>query len=339
MLSLALHLIAVSGSWLRVPPPVAPPPVLEARLESAPRVTAPPAPAALPKPAPKPAVRERVRPRALVLPPAAAPAPFTLPAEPEPVPSAEEGPDAPSAPEAPQPDQLARIPDDPPPQPPPARMLPGKGRITYAVHIGGDGYSVGRTVQSWEVEGRSYRLGSFSETTGLIDIFRSQRLVYLSRGTIGVRGLEPEHFLMSRTRRGRTEEARAHLDRETKTITFGRHGGQQTAVLAEDAQDIVSFMYQLSLAPPAPGRIVLPITNGYRYEAYEIDVMPEEMIETPLGPMKALPLYQVRRPGAESLAVWLGVDYRHLPVRIRFFDREGNHSGEQVVSDISIGRQ
>jgi hypothetical protein len=46
---------------------------------------------------------------------------------------------------------------------------------------------------------------------------------------------------------------------------------------------------------------------------------------------------QVRTAGQESMALWLASDYRNLPVRIRFFNREGELSGEQLVSEIQVG--
>ena len=101
----------------------------------------------------------------------------------------------------------------------------------------------------------------------------------------------------------------------------------------------MSFIYQFSLDPPAPGRIRLPITNGSRLESYEIDVLEVETIETPLGPLTALPIRQVRRPGTESIELWLAPEYRYLPVRIRFIDRDGNPSGEQLASEIRISEE
>jgi hypothetical protein len=47
----------------------------------------------------------------------------------------------------------------------------------------------------------------------------------------------------------------------------------------------------------------------------------------------------VARPGDESIAIWLAADYRYLPVKIRFFDREGRPTGEQVVDRIEISEE
>jgi uncharacterized protein DUF3108 len=222
-----------------------------------------------------------------------------------------------------------------PTAPAPVRTLPRKGRISYVAYYG-EGFAVGKTVQSWEVHEAHYRLGSVSETTGIVELFRSQRHVYLSEGRFTAKGLQPEKFFMSRTRRGRTEAARATFDWNGGMMKLGRVPDQRDATLAPESQDIVSFMYQLALAPPRRGRMRLPVTNGSRFETYDLDVLDEEHIETPLGVLRALPVKQVARPGSESIEVWLAIDYRHLPVKIRFFDRDGKPVGEQVVDDIQI---
>lgn len=332
--SLLAHAMLISGGWLRLPEAPRERPSLEARLSKA---TEPiPAPPDV-KPTPRPKLtRPRAStPRPLTTARAAPVAGITdAPAEWELPDTAEESVDA-----AP-PEPVAAPADIPPAAPaveaPPPKSLPRKGRITYTAYFGFDGFIVGKTVQTWEVAANAYRLGSVSETTGIVEFFRSQRHIYLSEGRLTARGLQPEKFFMSRTRRGRTEAAQARFDWEAGTITLGKVPHQRGAQLATDAQDIVSFMYQLALSPPAPGRLRLPITNGSRFETYDLEVLNEERIETPLGMLLALPIRQLPRPGAESVAIWLAAEYHHLPVKIRFFDREGNPVGEQVVNEIRI---
>ena len=106
--------------------------------------------------------------------------------------------------------------------------------------------------------------------------------------------------------------------------------------LPADAQDLISFMYQLGLQPLSAGRIEVPITNGWKLERYQLDIGAEEVLETPFGTLRALPVKQVRRPGQESIELWLATEYRLLPVKIQFFDRQGDRSGEQLVSDIRV---
>ena len=62
--------------------------------------------------------------------------------------------------------------------------FPKSGRISYSVVYGRDQYPVGRTVQSWKIDGTRYQLASRSETIGLADLLRSQHRTYLSRGEL-----------------------------------------------------------------------------------------------------------------------------------------------------------
>jgi len=144
---------------------------------------------------------------------------------------------------------------------------------------------------------------------------------------------------VSRTRRGQNEAAQARFDWSAGSLTYGLAHEQKNVSLPAGAQDFMSFIYQFVLAPPAPGRHRVPITTGSRFEVYDIEVADEISIETPIGTLRALPVRQVPRPGAESMELWLAADYRYLPVRIRHFDREGRFSGEQMVSEIRISEE
>jgi len=222
------------------------------------------------------------------------------------------------------------------PEPPPLRTLPRRGEITYDIVYGRDKFPVGRTVQTWETDGASYKLASRSETTGIIHLFRSQHRTYFSRGKLTREGLRPDTFLMSRDRGRGTEEARAQFHWDKGSVTLGTAAQQREQELPGGSQDLVSFMYQLSIAPPAQGRIRMSVTNGSRLEMYELDVLPEERIETPLGVMRALPIRQVRTARAETIDIWLATEYRHLPVRVRFYGRDGEPAGEQIVTEIRL---
>jgi len=326
--SIAAHATMLTRSWLAPAetPPELPP--LTARLEPQPAATPPPPPATTPRP--KLQQRRPVtEPRPLPVEPVAA------------APVVEAGALGPAAEPAPEPVIIAsaeptafRLPETPP-----LPDFPRKGRITYQLTMGPDRSPVGRTVQTWEFENTQYQLGSQSESTGLIELFRPHRYRYLSQGTLSEQGLRPERFLSSVKRGNRNEEAQAIFDWDNGRVRLGRVPQQTTVTLLPGSQDIISFMYQLALSLPPPGRIRIPFTRGTRLDLVSFDVLDQETIETPLGQLRATPVVQVREDGQESLAVWLAADYRNLPVRIRFFGRDGEPAGEQLVSEIQVSDQ
>ncbi|MCC7486480.1 MAG: DUF3108 domain-containing protein [Burkholderiales bacterium] len=344
-ISAALHLLLVSGHWWRIEPAAehetSP---LEVRLR--PRtmdkvlVSAPPARARTPPqgrrtttPVPAPARRP-----APPVEPLAAATTTEFPAEtrgpaagdgertehPQPAPRLEDSPASPGNAAAAE-DGHAR-----------GRSLPASGTITFELTYGTDGFGVGRAVQTWTLAAGNYRLVSDAGTTGLVDLFRPQRLRWLAKGSVTGGELRPESFSASRTRRGETEVSEARFDWESGALTYGPARNRTRAALPARALDILSFIYHLALNPPAPGRFSVPITTGSRFETYEIEVRAEEEIEIPLGRVLALPVRQRPRPGAESIEIWLGAQYRYLPVRIRYFDRDGAPAGEQMASEIRV---
>jgi len=335
LVSLALHALVLYAVGVPLAPSPGDPPPLEARIVSRPPPLAKPAPVA--KPAPKrsaPEVR-RVAPPVPVVP---TPGPLALAPQPEPETAPEPQEPAPAAAEpTPPPQQVATIAPSVPE--PPVHTLPRRGRITYTLSYGEAAHNVGRVVQSWEASDGTYTLASDAETTGIVEFFRPQRLRYMSQGKITAQGLRPDSFLMSRTRRGQTEAARARFDWSALNLVYGNAREEKSAALPAGAQDVMSFIYQLALVPPSPGSYQLPITTGFRFETYEIEVRSEERIETPIGALRALPVRQKPTPGEESIEVWLASEYRYLPVRIRYFDREGNASGEQMVSEIRLSEE
>lgn len=327
--SLAAHAALLAGTWL-MPPQVAPEsPPLSVKLE-------PLAPAAQ-----QPTPPQHTPPRRTVK-TAPPPASATVPAHDMPVlPAAADDAPEPAAPVSAEPVVTASA--EPTafrmPEAPPLPGFPRKGRISYELTMGPDRTPVGRTVQSWEFEDGRYRVGSQSESTGLIEMFRPHRYHYLSQGTLSEQGLRPDRFLASVKRGSRSEESIAVFDWHENRIRLGRLPQQTTVELPAGSQDVISFMYQLALAPPSPGRIRFPFTRGRQLDMASFDVLAPETIDTPLGRLRTLPVVQVREPGAESLAVWLASDYRNLPVRIRFFNRDGEVSGEQLVSEIRVSDQ
>ena len=218
-----------------------------------------------------------------------------------------------------------------------ARRLPRQGEITYQLYLGNNRFNVGSTVQNWSINEDRYHLSSRSETTGLAALFSRQSMTYVSSGRLTAGGLHPDAFSSERQRGGSKDSATARFDHVARTITFGNP--TRSLPLNENAQDLVSFMYQLGLLPLTPGRIEIPITNGWKFERYELEIGIEETLQTPFGEIRAVPVRQVRRAREESIELWLAPAYRWLPVRIRFFDREGEPSGEQLVNDIKVSEE
>jgi len=215
------------------------------------------------------------------------------------------------------------------PAPAPVRIaLPARGRVRYAITRGEEGFVIGQTTHTWQQDGFTYTLQSVAETTGLVALFKSARVLQSSRGEVTVAGLKPREFRHERV---------GGLD--TASFDWGRgvvaYAGREDGIAA-GTQDMLSMYYQLVLLAPKAGTLEMPIATGRKLETYRIEVLGEEAVALPAGERRASRLRI--RSGNDTIELWIAPDMRALPLKIRFTDRKGDIF-DQVAQDIEIQEQ
>lgn len=271
-------------------------------------------------------------PDAVKLPPLTArierlPEPVTRPADdPKPAnPSAGAGaPDKPAAAGATQAMEKTEEPAAPPPFP---RHL----QLTFAVYQTEGGLKTGEIQQQLDIGRERYTLKATKRTAGLTSLRNRVQLIQTSRGRIVARGLQPETFIQEEFSAGGRQKLKAAFDWSAQKLRFS---SGNDAALPADAQDMLSFLYQLSQLPMKGEYFALPVSDGSKLETHEIEVGRKEDIHTPMGKLRTLRLRKMHREGEAYFEIWLGLEYRLLPVRIRQIDRDGQVAAEMVVSDI-----
>lgn len=312
-LSLLIHALVLFAPLIELPKSEVPLPPLTAKLEP------------LPRPAPAVPKKKRLpKPESAAQAPAPAQAnePETAPAE-----SVAETPQINAEPQPPeQPVEQAAEEARP--------LLPKHAQLTFSVFQGDGGLKVGETKHRMDIEERQYTLKAVTQTTGIASLFKSYALTQSSEGLISAQGLLPSRFTEEKKQSNGTQSLDAKFDWETRKLHFS-HGGETG--LPGQAQDILSFLYQLSQMPMSNQEVLpLRISNGKKLESYELEIGSEETISTPLGKLRALPLRKLHGKGEEGLEIWLGLEYRLLPVKVRQIDRAGQVAGEMIISDIRV---
>lgn len=313
-LSLLIHILIVGSPGWRLPFSRQPEAggVLEAHLAAGPAPLRPPPETASAQPAP-PVPSVQPQPRRAPVSPASEPAPPPVEAEPQaevPAPPAV----APPLPATPAPLPATPAPVDIP--------WPRQGRIVFAVTRGEgeQGMPLGRSMHSWRHDGIRYRLETVSETTGLVALFRSVRVVQTSEGRVSPAGLQPESFGVERNGIP-AEGARFEWTAGKATLLRGGQPRREVTVAA-GAQDVLSQIYQIGLAGVV-ARLELMIATGKHYGRYAYEAVGDEILATRFGPLRTWHVRTPALPGEQAMELWLAQDYRNLPVRIRFIDRKG----------------
>jgi len=216
-------------------------------------------------------------------------------------------------------------------------QFPRHIRIDYRMSMGV--LTVGHTVQTWSSDGERYQVQSRSESSGLVELFKPHRFNYRSSGLVAGRRLQPEYFIADEQRGSRNSGSHIQFNWTASQIHISQPNTSHTIntlPLPPDSQDLISLIYQLALQPPTIGRLQQPYTLGRKIDVAHFDVRPPEVVHTPLGALHAIPVVQLRTPNTESIAIWLATEYHHLPIRIHFYNREGNLAGEQLVTSLQV---
>ena len=214
-----------------------------------------------------------------------------------------------------------------------AYLLPLHAQLNFAVYKGLDGFRIGEVKHQLEISGDKYILHAVTQTIGLARLFKSYQLTQTSRGKAGKQGLQPESFEEEKTMSDGKQSLKANFDWPSQKLRFS-HGGE--TALPADAQDILSIFYQLSQLPLNREIIQIFVSNGKKLEKYNFEVGAEEEIITPMGKLRVLPLRKLHAQNEEGFEIWLGLEYRLLPVKIRPIERSGEVIGEIVITDIRI---
>jgi len=209
--------------------------------------------------------------------------------------------------------------------------LPKHLQLAFAVYKNSDALASGEIHQQLDISGDRYSLKSIRETSGITDLIKKREASQSSEGKIGESGLQPETFKEEKTGAGDNQRVEVTFDRAAQQLHFLQ--GKDTKLPA-DAQDALSFMYQFSQISTHGEIIPLSISNGTRLESLRIEIGAVEDVPTPIGKLRALHLRSMHEKGEAYFEIWLGLDYRMLPIKFRQTDGSANITDEFVISDI-----
>lgn len=212
-------------------------------------------------------------------------------------------------------------------------QLPHRAQLTFAVNKGTSHFQIGETIHTMEIDDGHYVLQSVTKTVGMAKLFKNYQLTQYSSGSYTPQlGLQPERFFEERAEQSGTLRNTAEFDYATQRAHFSQ--GVE-AVLPPDMQDILSVMYQF---PPLANTeiVAVSVSNSRKIERYEFEITTNEEIDTALGKLQTVHLRKLHRPNEEGLEIWLAQEYRLFPVKIRIIERNGEISGEIIITDIRV---
>ena len=188
-----------------------------------------------------------------------------------------------------------------------AQQLPARAEVFYQVQRNGS--AVAEISAALEHADGRYRLVEKWSGRGLYSLLG--KATRTSSGALGKFGVRPEEFTDERSGR---DTARAWLDWKTNTMTMRYKGRTKSEPIPPNAQDRISFMLALAVAPPGAKNGDYHLVDGRGVSHHVYDFAGRERVETPAGAFDAVKV--VRGTPDERTEFWLAIALGGLPVRM-----------------------
>ena len=181
----------------------------------------------------------------------------------------------------------------------------------------------------------SYLLKSVAEAKGLA-AFVLSKLTQVSEGVVTERGLKPSRYIYQYGK-NKDKSRRAIFDWSAGTLTMEAGKKIHAEDLVEGTQDFLSVMYQFMFVPPLE-QMQLAVTDGKKLGHHVYSFEGEETLKTRMGMLRTLHIAKTNADNDRKIDLWLAMDYRHIPVKMRFTEKDGSvieQTATRITSDIA----
>jgi len=203
----------------------------------------------------------------------------------------------------------------------PAWAIQPPPRVELDFSVSAGSMDIGEGHDVLQHDGKTYTIASELKTVGVAAVLYKLDIRREARGFVTPAGLQPIHFEEARTRKA---PRAVDFDWKAKTITLTDGDKRQTLPLPENTYDQTSFAYAFAFRPLPEKMPTIYLSDGRKLSDYEYRNVGKEKLKTPIGELDTLHIEKVRdADDKRGFEVWLAVAHHHLPVRIRYVEKNG----------------
>jgi len=193
------------------------------------------------------------------------------------------------------------------------------------------GAKVGRIEEIYTRNNDHYTLSSITTPTGILAVFRPEKIFINSEGLVAKKGLRPLQFKHQRERDD-SKESRAEFDWEAKQLALIHLDQRNLTDLPDGTQDRLSAMYQFMFLPlQSANELEFSMTNGNKLDHYHYAITRYQKTETPAGEFTTIYLDSQAQAGESRTEIWLATKLHNLPCKMVVTDS----SGGQLTQELS----
>lgn len=214
-----------------------------------------------------------------------------------------------------------------------AMATPQQVHSTYDLYR--NNLKIGTVTETYRQTGNHYRIDSITAPTGIAALLVHQTITAVSTGRVAGSQLIPMRF-EQRNSASADKTITANFDWAHHRLAMHHDGKIDTAALPAGAQDRLSLVYQLMLAPPQGRYVSVSMTTGKKLEKATFRDAGNQTVDLPGGEITARRLSRVRQPDVKGMDVWLAPGKDNLAVRIRMTDNDDGTYFEQRLTSARI---
>ncbi|MFH0341464.1 MAG: DUF3108 domain-containing protein [Chromatiales bacterium] len=223
--------------------------------------------------------------------------------------------------------------------------IPQPFSVSYSLHT--NGLKVGESVRALEKDknGR-YVFRSESRSSGIITLFLKDHVIEKSTWLLSGEDIHPQRYVY-RQSGSKNSVQTVRFDWRAKTIDNREDNKSWRLRLTPNLLD--KLVYQIAVMRDlAAGQRSLSyqIVDGGEIKDYRFAYLGEEVVDTPLGQIRAVRLERKQGKSKRSTTFWCAIRWRYLPVRVDTTLRNGRRitaliervTGIPALRDGSIAR-
>jgi hypothetical protein len=216
--------------------------------------------------------------------------------------------------------------------------MPDSFTAVYTLH--GKGMKLGEMERSFTALGDgNYRFLSESKTTGFISFFRDDHIVEESIWQFDQQGFKPQTYSYDHTGGKKDRHVRVIFDYENGSISNQLADDSWEMPLQEHVLD--KLLYQLVIMSDLKRNetnLNYTIADGGHIKEYEMELLGEEMIDTPLGRIRTVKLQRHKPNSKRSTTLWCASELHYLPVRVEYLEKDGEITTAEIKQVSGLGR-
>jgi hypothetical protein len=165
---------------------------------------------------------------------------------------------------------------------------------------------------------------SRTRTTGLLSLFKDDRLMERSRYRLADQSIQPEHYIYRHSGSDKNRNVDLRFDWEQHRVTNVIGGDAWQMAIPANTQDKLGYMIALMRdLHHQRESLEYPVADGGKLKTYRFRVVGKESLDTPLGKLRTVKLLRLRdNPEKRRTYLWCAEQYDYLPVRIEHHKKD-----------------